>query len=171
MPISSALLMGDYTVTAIQWNLLSIWSYLTSPLRAQFIILLKHSMKASLGPSSPCIIHTQRVSRSFVSELWPRKCWLSHRADGCLFWRACCVWSGWDVEDRWQVEPLQPTEWPISALLILRLASQSSITLTLLLQNQGSCYVIVLDLSLGDLLGSKRVLRKAWLKIKGNRRW
>lgn len=64
----------------IQWKILLIQSYLSCPLHARPITLLKHSMKASLGPSSPCIIHgeclllqTHWMSRSFSSEPRPRR--------------------------------------------------------------------------------------------------
>ena len=64
----------------VQWNILLIQSYLACPLHSRFITLLKQPMKASLGPSSPCIIHaeclllqTHWVSRSFSSELWPKR--------------------------------------------------------------------------------------------------
>lgn len=78
-PAKWALLMRKNRCT-IQWNILLIQSYLTCPAHARFITLLKHPIKASLGPSSHCIIHvecfllqTHWVSRSFSSELWPRR--------------------------------------------------------------------------------------------------
>lgn len=88
-----------------QWNILLIQSYLTCPLQARFITLLKHSMKASLSPSSlnSCCLFASAdlVSVKVVfTQLVTQKGSLSHRIEWCLFWRGCCVWLGWEVENR-----------------------------------------------------------------------
>lgn len=123
----------------IRWDLLLIQSYLT--LRS--ITLLKHFMKASLAPCSPCVIHVeclfpQRESRSFSLRAVTRRGQPSHHV--CFGAAVCCVWCGrWG----WRTDIGSP-EWPVAVW-----------ALQLHLQNQHGGFIISFhDRSGGGARGS-----------------